>query len=215
MMASRACHPKEKCVSRFRLRLERQEPLTIRSPFSYQSPGDAAPLLHQLIEGEPYEVLGTLLLDTQNRVMGYTIAYQGTLTRVSAEPRGVLIPALLANAASIILFHNHPTGNTIPSHQDIEMTGLVRQAGHILGVKVWDHLILGEPPDYRSIGEVMAAQNCPPPFRMRPMRPSRKAKPKFRHPETGQTWAGRGFMARWLRKATEAGADLEDFRIRE
>jgi len=88
-------------------------------------------------------------------------------------------------------------------------------SGHILGVKVWDHLILGEPPDYRSIGEVMAAQNCPPSFRMRPMRPSRKAKPQFRHPETGQTRAGRGFMARWLRGATEAGADLEDFRIRE
>ncbi len=214
MMASRASHPKERCVSRFRLRLERQEPLTIRSPFSYQAPGDAAPLLHQLIEGEPYEVLGTLFLDFQHRVMGYNIAYCGTLTRVSAEPRGVLLPALLANAVSIILFHNHPaSGDTTPSADDIAMTGLIRQAANILGVGFWDHLILGEPPHYRSIGDVMAAQNYPPAFRIPPMRP--KAKPKFRHPETGETWAGRGHMARWLRSAIEAGAELEDFRVRE
>jgi DNA repair protein RadC len=202
------------CVSRYRLRLERQEALTLPAPEGLQSPEDAVPLLHQLVEEEPYELLGTLFLDFQNRVTGYNIAYMGTMTRVAAEARGVLLPALLANAATILLFHNHPGGDTRPSPDDITMTGIVRQAAYILGIRVWDHLILGDPPAYQSIGQFMAARRQPRPFRLPPMRPSKKARPKFRHPETGETWAGRGHMARWLREAIEAGADLEDFRVR-
>ena len=205
----------EKCISRFRLRLEREDAFPIPRLRPYRYPGEAAPLLHSLVEGEPFELVGTLLLDPQNRVMGYHIAYQGTLTRVTAEPRGIFLPALMANAASLILFHNHPGGDITPSHDDISTTRQIQQAGSILGIHVWDHLILGEPPLYSSIGETLKIFPAPPPGRVPPMRPARRARPKYRHPKTGQTWAGRGQMARWLREEIEAGAKLEDFRVRE
>jgi proteasome lid subunit RPN8/RPN11 len=205
-----------KLISRYRLRLERLEAEPLRHLGGcYQHAGETAPILHAILQAEPFEAAGALFLDTHSRVTGYTVAYHGTLTRAAAEPRGLLLPALLVNASGLIVFHNHPNGDTTPSDQDIAMTWQLRDAARALGVRLWDHLILGDPPDYRSIFDTLRLSPVATPARLPHYRPSRKAKAKYRHPETGETWAGRGHMARWLREAIEGGATREDFRVRE
>lgn len=96
------------------------------------------------------------------------------------------------------------------------------QAGAILGIPLRDHLILGEPPAFTSLAALghiddhtafaasLAAE------RGELARDRRRiVKPKYRDPETGETWAGRRLMAGWLRRRIEAGARIEDFRIRQ
>ncbi len=101
----------------------------------------------------PHEVLGTLFLDGRNRAIGHNLAYFGTLKSVHAEARGLFLPALLAHASRIILFHNHPTGDPTPSREDLQFTHDMTKAGKILGIQVVDHIIVGDPPTYRSLQE--------------------------------------------------------------
>ena len=62
----------------------------------------------------------------------------------SIHPREVLKTAILSNAASIMAFHNHPSGETTPSQQDIQLTKRLYEAGELLGIKLLDHLIIGD-----------------------------------------------------------------------
>ncbi len=95
--------------------------------------------------------MGALFLDIRNRVIGHTVAYVGTLTRLAAEPRGLLLPALLANAASVIVFHTHPSGDPSPSAGDRAFTKTVADACAFLGLFLADHLILGEGDRFLSM----------------------------------------------------------------
>lgn len=75
----------------------------------------------------------------------------GTLNKASVHPREVFKTAILSNAASIMAFHNHPSGETIPSQQDIELTNCLYEAGELLGIKLLDHLMIGDAfPALRS-----------------------------------------------------------------
>ena len=141
-------------VGRVRLALvsEPREEIELR-PLPCTRASTAAELIRPIVAGEPQEVVGALLLDTRNRPVGYTLPYRGTLSRATVEARGVFVPALLMNASSIILFHNHPTGDPSPSHDDREMTRQFVRAGEILGVRVLDHLVLGEERSYVSLRE--------------------------------------------------------------
>ena len=195
-------------VSRYRLSLVREAEESWPVPPRCRWPSDAVPALFDLVHDEPREVVGALFLDIQDHIIGYTLAYYGILHQVLAEPRGLLLPALLANAASIILFHNHPNGDVTPSGLDLRFTRRIQEAGSLLGVSVREHIILGDPPSFHAIYQSVPSRRPVP-----KMRPGRKAKPKYRHPVTGETWAGRGCMARWLREAIEAGATLDDFRV--
>ena len=62
----------------------------------------------------------------------------------SIHPREVFKTAILSNAASIMAFHNHPSGETTPSQQDIQLTNRLYEAGELLGIKLLDHLIIGD-----------------------------------------------------------------------
>ena len=75
----------------------------------------------------------------------------GTLTRAAAEPRGILTAALLANAAGILLFHNHPSGDPSPSAEDLAFTRRMAEAGEVVGIRVVDHIIVGEAPAFVSL----------------------------------------------------------------
>ena len=68
----------------------------------------------------------------------------GTLNKASVHPREVFKTAILSNAASIMAFHNHPSGETTPSQQDIQLTNRLYEAGELLGIKLLDHLIIGD-----------------------------------------------------------------------
>ncbi len=88
-------------------------------------------------------------LDVQNRILGVHVVSVGTLTSSLAHPREFFQVALLANAAAVIAVHNHPSGDTTPSRDDISVTKRLIDAGQLLGIPLRDHIIIGE--SYHSI----------------------------------------------------------------
>ena len=94
----------------------------------------------------PTEKFLIVTLDTQVRFIGIHEITSGTLDASLVHPREVFAPAILCNAASIILMHNHPSGDLTPSSQDIQVTNKLREVGNILGIGVTDHIIVGHDP---------------------------------------------------------------------
>ena len=92
----------------------------------------------------PEENMVVLLLNAQRRLIRRCDVGRGTLTRVLAHPRSIFREAIIYNACSIILAHNHPSGNPHPSKMDRELTDQVLKAGVIIGIPLKDHIILGE-----------------------------------------------------------------------
>ena len=68
----------------------------------------------------------------------------GSLNRAIVHPREVYKTAILSNAAAVMAFHNHPSGDTTPSEQDIQLTQRLMEAGELLGIKFLDHLVIGD-----------------------------------------------------------------------
>lgn len=85
-----------------------------------------------------------LLLDGKNRIIKRVQISEGSLNQSIVHPREVFNPAVRESAAAIILVHNHPTGDPTPSREDIEITRRLREAGELMGVKVLDHIIIGD-----------------------------------------------------------------------
>jgi len=107
------------------------------------SPGDAAAQVQYEMSGLLVENLWVLLLDTRNRVLKIEKLYQGSLNSSSVRIGELFKGALTNNAASIILAHNHPSGDPSPSPEDVAMTRAAREAGRILDVEVLDHIVIG------------------------------------------------------------------------
>ncbi len=89
------------------------------------------------------EVFGVLFLDSRSRLLAELEIFRGTLQRASVEPRQIFKEALLRNAASLIVFHNHPSGDPSPSAEDLAFTRRLVASGEVVGVRLLDHLILG------------------------------------------------------------------------
>ncbi|PIV20505.1 MAG: hypothetical protein COZ69_16300 [Deltaproteobacteria bacterium CG_4_8_14_3_um_filter_45_9] len=98
------------------------------------------------------EVFKILLLNRANRLIKEVTISEGTLEASLVHPRDVFHEALLELAAGVILIHNHPSGNPSPSEEDLQITKQLVEAGRLLGIKVYDHIILaGE--SYRSLAD--------------------------------------------------------------
>ena len=115
------------------------------------SPSDAAQILCRYLENEDREHFVTLMMDVRNRIIGIHTVSIGTLNCAVISAREVFKAAILANAASIILAHNHPSGDTTPSPEDIEVTKTLHQAGKLLHIDVLDHVIIGEHGAFCSL----------------------------------------------------------------
>ena len=89
-----------------------------------------------------------LHLNTKNEVISYEVVSVGTLNSSLVHPREVFKAAILNNAASIILCHNHPSGDPDPSKDDIALTKRFVDSGKLLGIEVLDHVIIGANNDY-------------------------------------------------------------------
>jgi DNA repair protein RadC len=89
------------------------------------------------------ERLGAVYLDAKNRIIREREIYIGTLNSTTVSTRDVLRYALHDNAAAVIVFHNHPSGDPAPSAEDLVFTRKLVEAGKVLGVDVLDHLVLG------------------------------------------------------------------------
>lgn len=92
---------------------------------------------------KPQEVFAIAMLDCKGEIIGYSEISQGDLTQSIVHPREVYKPAIIQNAAAIIAFHNHPSGNPEPSDEDIAITKRLKEAGEIIGIKLFDHIIVG------------------------------------------------------------------------
>jgi len=85
-----------------------------------------------------------LHLDGKNRIACYDRVSLGSLNQSIVHPREVFKTACLTSAAAILLVHNHPTGDPSPSREDLDITRRIKEAGDLLGIKLIDHIIIGE-----------------------------------------------------------------------
>lgn len=92
-----------------------------------------------------------LVLDNKHRVNGFKIASTGPLTASLVHPREVWRAALNLFAAAVIFVHNHPSGDPDPSQDDIEITRRLKATDEMLGIRVLDHLVLGEKGRFFSL----------------------------------------------------------------
>jgi DNA repair protein RadC len=103
--------------------------------------------------GDPdREYFVAFLLDGKNRIVSCNVVSVGSLNQAIVHPRETFKAAVLANAAAIIVAHNHPTGDPTPSREDLEITRRLREAGELLGIRLLDHVIVGDGC-YRSFAD--------------------------------------------------------------
>ena len=109
--------------------------------------GSASVYRHAVALGLPdlqVEQFRTLLLDGKHRLIGDVLVSQGTLTSSPVHPREVFHAAIRAKAAALVLMHNHPSGDASPSADDLEITRRLVQVGDMVGIRVVDHVIVGQ-----------------------------------------------------------------------
>ena len=100
--------------------------------------------LFSFLQKETKEHFIALHLDTKNRILCIDRVSAGTMTSSLIHPREVFKTALLSSAASLLLIHNHPSGDPTPSREDIAITEKLKEAGEIMGIAVLDHVIIGD-----------------------------------------------------------------------
>lgn len=113
-------------------------------PDPFRTASDAFDRYRYLVSDFPVEVFLAVLLDVKNRRMMDVGVSTGILNGSLIHPREVFAPALRERAASVLLIHNHPSGDPSPSAEDREVTKRLRAAGGIVGVGVLDHVIIGD-----------------------------------------------------------------------
>ncbi len=109
-----------------------------------RSPRDVYNLLGPSLRDEKREHFQALLLDTKNGVMRTKTISVGDLSSSIVHPREVFVEAIRHGAASLIVAHNHPSGDPAPSPEDIAVTRRLAEAGELLGIELLDHIILGD-----------------------------------------------------------------------
>lgn len=108
------------------------------------SPGSVANYYMEDMRHLGREHLKVVLLDTKHQLIGDFILSIGTVNSSLIHPREVLIHALKRDAVTFIMLHNHPSGNPSPSPEDIAVTNRIKEAGDIVGVRLLDHIIIGD-----------------------------------------------------------------------
>ena len=133
-----------------RLVRERIVPYNTRNLESSQAVYD---MFRTLAEDLDREAMWVACLDAKNRVTCLSQVSIGTLTAAPAHPREILKIAILANAESVIIVHNHPSGDPEPSREDRAATAQIKSASQILGIKFLDHVIVGDGRYYSFADE--------------------------------------------------------------
>ena len=121
--------------------------LTLEAPEerpSISSPADAAALVQYEMQALEKEHLRVILLDTRNHVIHIEDAFQGSVNSSVVRVAEVFTPAIRRNATSVIVVHNHPSGDPSPSPEDITITRRIVEAGKLMEIAVLDHLIIGQ-----------------------------------------------------------------------
>jgi DNA repair protein RadC len=133
-------------VAQVKAAMELGRRLLIESPEErpqIRSPADAANLVMSEMAYLEQEHLRVMLLDTKNRVLDTNRVYQGSLNTSLIRVGEIFRDAIRANCASLIVLHNHPSGDPTPSPEDVAVTKQIVEAGKLLDIDVLDHLIIG------------------------------------------------------------------------
>ncbi len=128
----------------------------MKIPFMKENAKATSPkaVIDALVPGylnEKRECLGLVMVDTKKKVVANEIISIGTLDHAIAHPRDVFKAAVLASAHSIILVHNHPSGDVEPSDEDITLARTMQDCGRLMGIHLLDVLIVGD--GYKSLNE--------------------------------------------------------------
>jgi DNA repair protein RadC len=110
-----------------------------------RGPEDVVRLMSPRLRGLAHEEFHVVVLNTRHRVLAVRKVSQGILDASLVHPREVFAPALEARASAVILVHNHPSGDAAPSPEDHRVTQQMTEAGDILGIRVLDHVVMGDP----------------------------------------------------------------------
>ena len=116
-----------------------------------KSPDDMAEILRAYLDGADREHFCIAMLDRKGNLLGLNTVSVGSISSSVVHPREVFKPAIIIGASSIILCHNHPSGDTTPSREDIDVTRKLIEGGKILSIEVLDHVIIGEGTIYCSM----------------------------------------------------------------
>ena len=128
-------------IPRYQVKLARDGSVTTDAK-QIRSPLDAIDVARSMFDGADREHLIVIMLDTKNKIIGVNTVTIGTLNSTVVSMREVFKPAILSNAAGIIVAHNHPSGDPTPSSEDIRITEDMVKAGDILDIAVLDHLVV-------------------------------------------------------------------------
>ena len=111
---------------------------------TFNDPNAAIEYLKYKMNQYDREVFALLLLDSQHRLIRFEPLFYGTINSTNVYPREILKAVLEANAAAVILVHNHPSGVPEPSSADIAITAKIKDALNLIDVSTLDHIIVGE-----------------------------------------------------------------------
>ncbi len=128
------------CLSELSKRLSKA---TAQAGLSFSTPASIARYYMEDMRHQRQEALKLLLLNTKTRLIGETNISKGTVNAAVISPRELFVEALQKNAVSIILLHNHPSGDPTPSKEDVLITKRIRDAGDLIGIELLDHIIIG------------------------------------------------------------------------
>lgn len=126
------------------LRVVRERRPEYRAPRVVTDAKAVADVFAEHVQPLDREQFVVLLLDGKNRCLGFNVVSVGSLTAALVHPREVFKAAILSNAAALILVHNHPSGDPEPSAEDRAITDRLRQVGELVGIRVLDHVVLGD-----------------------------------------------------------------------
>ena len=130
-----------KCLAELAVRMSKA---AARERLCFDTPATIADYYMEELRREEQEELIALFLDTRNRLLKESLIFRGTVNASPASPREIFVKALSVHAVRLVLVHNHPSGDPAPSREDLQMTERIRSAGELLGIRLLDHIIIGD-----------------------------------------------------------------------
>ncbi len=129
------------CIGELSRRIAKEN---VSACLDLRSPETVAEYYMEDFRHEEAEKVVLLMLDSRSRLVGEEVISRGTVNMSAISPREIFLTALRYGAVSIILMHNHPSGDPSPSGEDLSLTAQVEQAGKLIGIELADHIIMGD-----------------------------------------------------------------------
>ena len=129
------------CLSELARRLAKA---SAQAGLNFSTPATIARYYMEDLRHANQEQMKLLLLNTKSRLIGETDISKGTVNSAVISPRELFVEALQKNAVSIVLLHNHPSGDPTPSKEDVLITRRIQEAGRLIGVELLDHIVIGD-----------------------------------------------------------------------